>query len=77
MRVKDLIQNLKKWHDPEEHLIIAYWEQSAFEVEDEDWVGTSDLVESKMDWSNAHDDINTFIECEKEDGWMPKTELED
>ena len=77
MQVQDLIKNLKKWHDPEEHLIVAYWEQAAFNVEDEDWTAVSDLVESKMDWANAHMDISTFIEVKKEDGWMPKSQLED
>ena len=77
MKVQDVIKNLKKWHDPEEHLIVAYWEQSAFDVKDEDWTAVSDLVESKMDWSNAHMDISTFIEVKKEDGWMARTELED
>ena len=58
-------------------MIVAYWEQSAFDIKDEDWTAVSDLVDSKMDWSNTHDDINTFIKAKEEDGWMPKSELED
>jgi hypothetical protein len=67
MQVKDLIQNLKKYHDPEDHVIVAYWEKDSFDLEEgESWPHIAAIVDSKMDWSNTHDDIAEFIKIRNE-----------
>ena len=43
-------------------IVLAYWESEGFGLpDDQDWQALADLVEHEMDWSGAHEDINTII----------------
>jgi hypothetical protein len=74
MKVKDLIAQLEKYHDPEEHIIVAYWQQEAFpDVEGEHWNDLADTATDDMDWSRAHEEIGWFMdETMHYEGWNKK-----
>jgi hypothetical protein len=44
------------------NIIFAWWDASCFErKDDEDWGSLCEVVEDKMDWSRAHEDITETI----------------
>jgi hypothetical protein len=62
MKVKDVIKNLGHL-DPDAEIIHAWWEKDAFpDVADKDWSYAVDRVDSRMDWSQAQEDIELTIE---------------
>ena len=62
MKVKDVIKNLGHLH-PEADIVMAWWDKDAFpDVAYEDWSYAVDRVDSKMAWSQAHEDIEMNIE---------------
>jgi hypothetical protein len=67
MKIKQAIkelQNLEK--EGVENIILAFWEAYDFDREDDsDWAEDVEIVEDSFDWSNTHEDLNTFIESLK------------
>ena len=64
MKVKQAIKLLSEL-DPEESIVIAFWEKGAFEgilQDDTDWETIADNVTNEADWSRAHEDIIHHIE---------------
>jgi len=62
MKVKEVIKDLKHL-DPEAEIIHAWWEKDAFpDVADKDWSYAVGRVDSRMDWSQAQEDIEMTIE---------------
>jgi len=62
MKVKEVIKNLKHL-DPETEIINCWWDHGAFpDVADEDWDYAVGRVDSRMDWSQAQEDIQMTIE---------------
>ena len=62
MKVKEVIKNLEHLN-PDSDIIMAWWDKDAFpDVADEDWSYAVDRVDSRMDWSQAHEDIQMTIE---------------
>lgn len=68
MRIKQAIkelQNLEK--EGVKNIILAFWEAYDFDREDDsDWAEDVEIVDDSFDWSNTHEDLNTFIESLKE-----------
>jgi hypothetical protein len=45
------------------NIILAYWGADMFDMEDdEEWAEKAERVESKMDWSNTHDQMSMMID---------------
>tara|TARA_B100002019_G_scaffold280304_1_gene283102 strand:- start:907 stop:1134 length:228 start_codon:yes stop_codon:yes gene_type:complete len=65
MKVKDVIKNLQCL-DPEQSIVHTYWEKDSFENIDiargHNWEALCDIIDRKMDWSNAHEDIQATLE---------------
>ena len=62
MKVKEVIKNLGHL-DPDTDIIHAWWDKDAFpDVADGDWSYAVDRVDSRMDWSQAQEDIQMTIE---------------
>ena len=62
MKVKEVIKNLGHL-DPEAEIVHAWWDKDCFpDVADKDWDWAVDVVDSKMDWSNAHTDIEVTMQ---------------
>jgi hypothetical protein len=62
MKVKEVIKNLGHL-DPEAEIVHAWWDKDCFpDVPQEDWNWAVDVVDSKMDWSNAHTDIEVTMQ---------------
>jgi hypothetical protein len=62
MKVKEVIKNLEHLA-PDTDIIHAWWDKDAFpDVADEDWSYAVDRVDSRMDWSQAQEDIQMTIE---------------
>ena len=62
MKVKDVIKNLQCL-DPEQSIVHTYWDKDSLQIaEDDDWEALCDIIDSKMDWSNAHEDIQATLE---------------
>ncbi len=50
------------------NIIFAYWVASDFDrKDDEDWGAVCEIVEDKMDWSYAHDQMNDLINLSNSD----------
>lgn len=60
MKIKDAIEQLQK-HDPEEELIIGWWDRSSFENELDvvEWGSLLD-AEFDYDWSSTHESLTNF-----------------
>lgn len=72
MTVKELIEQLRKWHDEDDSLIVAYWGRDEIHWADsedkprpegtyipkEDWPAFANYVNSKMDWSSDAEHID-------------------
>lgn len=44
------------------NLIVAWWDASMFgRIDDDDWASVAQIVEDKMDWSSAHEDMQDLI----------------
>ena len=62
----DAIEQLTEMYAPNEHLIIAWWDQGFVkeqcpELTDEIWEVVADWSEYKLDWSNINEDIDDYI----------------
>jgi len=62
----DAIEQLKEMYEPNEHIIIAWWDQEFVkeqcpELTDEIWEVVADWSEYKLDWSNINEDIDDYI----------------
>ena len=50
-----------------QNIILAYWEASFFHREDDkSWEEDAKMVEDTFDWSSAHEQIDLYIESQKE-----------
>jgi len=63
MNIKDAIALLiKEKNNGTQSIILAYWKADMFDQEDNDeWHSDTELVEDKMDWSRAHDQMTDLI----------------
>ena len=62
MKVKEVIKNLQHLN-PDSDIIMAWWDKDAFpDVADQNWSYAVDRVDDRMDWSQAHKDIERTIE---------------
>ena len=63
MQVEEIINILKQNYKPDEELIIAWWDQIAFEgyVDKETWDDHTVKYEKHMDTSEIYDDIKDFL----------------
>lgn len=62
MTKEQAIKSLQHLEDGEE-IVLAWWQKSAFEgqIKDGEWPNLVAIADSKMDWSNAQEDIlNTY-----------------
>jgi len=62
----DAIEQLKQMYDPNEHIIIAWWDQGFVEEQiseltDEIWEDVANWSEYKLDWSHINEDIADYI----------------
>ena len=60
MKVETAIKFLQE-KDPDEDLIMAWWDSDGFELEKKDWKYVAALSDNGMNWSNAHENISDFI----------------
>ena len=69
MKVKEAIKYLGHL-DPEDSIVISWWEKDMFSQSekwtDEQWAFLAERVSSKMDWSNAHEEISYCLELWEE-----------
>ncbi len=72
MKVKDAIKYLSH-RDPEEHIVIAWWDEDDFFGDDNDWFEPrvskaewEDVVHigDDMDWSMTHESLLSVMEME-------------
>lgn len=72
MKVKDAIKYLS-YRDPEEHIIIAWWDMDDFFDDDYDWfeprVSKKEWesvihIGDDMDWSMTHENLQEVMEME-------------
>tara|TARA_R110000744_G_C18858212_1_gene503615 strand:+ start:247 stop:471 length:225 start_codon:yes stop_codon:yes gene_type:complete len=63
MQVEEIINILEQNYKPDEELIIAWWDQIAFEeyVDKHTWDDHVIKFEKVMDTSHIHDDIKDFM----------------
>lgn len=68
MKVKDAIEFLKKFHNPDEEIVIAWWEKEdmnvCFErkIPTKVWNKVCDYVSSYFDWSYVNNQLEDEIE---------------
>jgi len=62
MKVKDAIKLLKENCNPEEEIIIAWWDRSCFNrMTDNEWSEATEAGDD-MDWSSTQEDLTMAIE---------------
>jgi hypothetical protein len=62
MKVNEIIEYLKRDYNPEDDLIVAYWDRHSFGMSEEEFGKVAEEVEHSVDWSRAHEDISYHIE---------------
>lgn len=64
MTVDEAIKNLQQAKARGvKNIILAYWEAYGFgRNDDESWEEMAEHVESKMDWSRTHEDLDCLLE---------------
>lgn len=64
MTIDEAIENLQaEKARGTKSIIIAWWDADAFgRQDDEAWEHAADIVEDKMDWSGAHDDLTMVLD---------------
>lgn len=64
MTIDEAIKNLQDAKNAgKQNIIIAWWDNVAFGHKDDTyWAELCDAVDRKMDWSNTHDDLVSFLE---------------
>ena len=65
MKVKDIIETLKKSYNPEDSLIVATWDKKQFAPlleEDDDWADNAQSCMDEVDWSDISQDIIEHIQ---------------
>jgi hypothetical protein len=70
MRIQDAIDQLTEMYDPNEEIIIAWWDFDSFDHIVNDYQTFKTLVEnweSDFDWSGAHDDIVWWLTHRNDD----------
>lgn len=69
MKVKDAIVQLQEMYDPNEDIIIAWWEYEAFShvVTRDQWKEYNEIVDYNTDWSDLHDQMVASFEDTIED----------
>ena len=66
MTRQDAVEQLKEMYEPDENIIIAWWDQGFVkeqipELTDEIWEDVANWSEYKMDWSHINEDIADYI----------------
>tara|TARA_B100000519_G_scaffold197688_2_gene205887 strand:+ start:438 stop:662 length:225 start_codon:yes stop_codon:yes gene_type:complete len=62
MKVKELINQLQKWHKPDDSLIVAYWSNNEMShIPEKDWHGFADHVNRRHDFSHEGDAISAWL----------------
>ena len=70
MKVQDAILQLQEMYNPNEDIIIAWWEYEAFShiVTKDQWKEYVELVDDNTDWADVHDQMAfRFEDLTKED----------
>ena len=65
MKVKDIIESLKKHYDPEDSLICATWDKEQFAPlleENDDWAEIAQSCMDEVDWADISQDIIEHIQ---------------
>jgi len=67
MKVEDLINHLTKYYDPQDHIVVAFWDQSHFEEAEHiniaEWNACSEYMED-IDWSRIKESLEVALsEC--------------
>jgi hypothetical protein len=60
MKVKEAIKQLKEL-DPNDEIIIAWWEKESFDLKKKNWNEVVGYIDSDFDWSASQDDLGQFI----------------
>lgn len=60
MKVKDAIKALKEL-DPNDEIIIAWWERKSFDLKKKNWNEVVGYIDSDFDWNAIHDELGYFI----------------
>jgi hypothetical protein len=69
MTIDDAIKQLEsEKKGGTKNIIFAWWDATCFNrQDDDDWGSLCEIVEDKMDWSDAHDQITDLIELSESD----------
>jgi hypothetical protein len=64
MKIKQAIKELQELEKAGvKNIILAFWGAEDFDREDDkDWAEDVELVDDSFDWSNAHEELNIYIE---------------
>ena len=69
MKVKDIIETLKKSYNPEDSLIVATWDKEQFAPlleEDDDWADIAQSCMDEVDWADISQDIIEHIQSHQD-----------
>ena len=63
MLVKDAIELLQKHYDPEETIVVGWWDKKDFseDMPDQEWEIRTRNIDYNIDWSRAHENIVAYL----------------
>jgi len=64
MKVRELIHYLEKQYDPEDALVVAFWDRTSFDTADltpEQWEDAAEYMEG-IDWQYVHKTLGEVLE---------------
>ena len=69
MTIDDAIKQLEDAkRNGKKNIVLAWWDASCFNRDDDnDWGAVCDIVEDKMDWSDAHEQMTDLITLSESD----------
>jgi len=65
MKIRDLIKFLQSIYDPNDSIIVAWWDQDSFseasDMDKDEWAKAAEYITDGKDWSGTHDDLAEVV----------------
>jgi len=64
MKIQELIDTLQRNYDPDDAVVIAWWDQDSFneagDMDEGEWAKATEYMD-EMDWSRTHDALTDVL----------------
>ena len=64
MKVREIIELMSSMYDPDDSVVIAWWDQDSFseasDMDKDEWAKATEFMD-EMDWSRTHDGLTDVL----------------